>query len=177
METQSGQRCHVVRTDKGRECDTEYFTARGIVHQTSVSYNPVHNGAAKRLNRTLLERVRAILADAGSLMRSGQRRFRPPTMCAYVPRRRQGQDAARAVLRIQARRLQPARVRYNGIRLRAKDKADQVGVAERSRSRSSYSSTVKGYRILLDDHHVEISRDVSFAASIDARPSARSCSP
>jgi len=56
LETQSGHRCRVVRTDNGNEyVNTElkqFFTARGIIHQTSVAYTPEQNGAAERLNRT-----------------------------------------------------------------------------------------------------------------------------
>jgi len=67
--TQSGHRCRVVRTDNGTEYVNaelkQFFTARGIIHQTSVAYTPEQNGAAERLNRTLLERVRAMLTDAG----------------------------------------------------------------------------------------------------------------
>jgi len=62
-ETQSGHRCRVVWTDNGGEYVkselNEDYSARGIVHQTTVAYNPEQNGAAERANRTLSKRVRA----------------------------------------------------------------------------------------------------------------------
>ena len=42
-----------------------YFKEKGILHQKSVRYVPEQNGSAERLNRTLLERVRAMLGDSG----------------------------------------------------------------------------------------------------------------
>ena len=69
LETQSGQQLLVARTDNGGEYINEplgaYFKGKGVVPQTSVSYTPQQNGAAERLNRTLQERVRAMLADSG----------------------------------------------------------------------------------------------------------------
>jgi hypothetical protein len=39
----------------------KWLKTKGIVHQTSAPYTPQQNGLAERINRTLLERVRAIL--------------------------------------------------------------------------------------------------------------------
>ena len=35
-----------------------------IIHQTTVPYNPEQNGAAERVNRTLMERAQAMISDA-----------------------------------------------------------------------------------------------------------------
>ena len=43
---------------------TQYLKARGIIHQTTVPYTPERNGAAERLNRTFMERARAMTNDA-----------------------------------------------------------------------------------------------------------------
>src|SRR5947209_362323 len=68
LETQCGRRVKAIRTDNGTEYVnkelTEFLQSRGIIHQTTVPYNPEQNGAAERLNRTLLERARAMLNDA-----------------------------------------------------------------------------------------------------------------
>ncbi len=57
-----------IRTDRGTEFLgdlKEYMRNKGIIHQTSVAYNPEQNGRAERLNRTLLERSRALLMEHG----------------------------------------------------------------------------------------------------------------
>ena len=67
-ETQSGKHLKAVRTDRGTEyLNTEldtYFTGKGVIHQTTATYTPEQNGVAERFNRTLMERVRAMLHDA-----------------------------------------------------------------------------------------------------------------
>lgn len=51
---------HIVflRIDNGREYTSNefesYFRQHGIKHQTTVPYNPQHNGVTKRMNKTLL---------------------------------------------------------------------------------------------------------------------------
>ena len=69
LENQSGHKLRTVRTDNGSEYLTgelaKYFVSKGVQHQKTVPYTPQQNGAAERLNRTLMERVRAMLADTG----------------------------------------------------------------------------------------------------------------
>ena len=68
LETRSGVRARRLRCDNG----TEYINRdlkswcedKGIQLETTVRYTPEQNGAAERLNRTLLEKVRPMLADA-----------------------------------------------------------------------------------------------------------------
>jgi hypothetical protein len=71
LQLQSGFTVKAVHTDNGGEYTStqlsEYFSQKGIVHETTVPYSPEQNGAAERLNRTLMERVRAMLQDAGDL--------------------------------------------------------------------------------------------------------------
>ena len=68
-ENQTGSRVRAIKTDKGSEYVNaelaQYLRFKGIVHQTTVSYNPEQKGAAERLNRTLMERARAMINDAG----------------------------------------------------------------------------------------------------------------
>ena len=67
-ETQSGKHLKAVRTDRGKEyVNSElqgYFKDKGAIHQTTAPYTPEQNGVAERFNRTLMERVRALLTDA-----------------------------------------------------------------------------------------------------------------
>ena len=57
-----------VRTDRGTEyVNSElqtFFTNKGILHSLTAPYNPEQNGVAERFNRTLMEKVRAMLLDA-----------------------------------------------------------------------------------------------------------------
>lgn len=69
LENQTHKKVQRVRTDRGREFVNEkmdgYFRAKGIIHETTAPYNPQQNGAAERLNRTLVEKVRAMVQDSG----------------------------------------------------------------------------------------------------------------
>lgn len=57
-----------LRSDNGREYMGE-FTGEckrsGIIQQTSCVYTPQQNGVAERMNRTLVERAKCMLFDAG----------------------------------------------------------------------------------------------------------------
>ena len=69
FETQSGKSVRAVRTDRGSEYFSgtvqNFLASKGILHQASARYTPEQNGRAERLNRTLLERVRAMLSKSG----------------------------------------------------------------------------------------------------------------
>lgn len=68
VETQTGRKLKSIRTDNGGEYVSDEFSRflseRGIRRQLTAPYNPEQNGVAERLNRTLLERVRACLHAA-----------------------------------------------------------------------------------------------------------------
>jgi hypothetical protein len=63
MEKQSGQLIQKIRFDRGTEFYNlkEWMVENGIVPQPVPAYTPEANGRAERLNRTLIERVRALL--------------------------------------------------------------------------------------------------------------------
>ena len=67
-ENQSGKRLKTLRTDNGREyvnsCLKSTLDRMGIRHETSIPYQPQQNGRAERVNRTLLEKTRCVLAEA-----------------------------------------------------------------------------------------------------------------
>jgi len=69
LETQSGRKLAAVRTDRGGEYLNaelkDFFAGKGVIHETTAPYTPEQNGAAERLNRTLVERMRAMLLEAG----------------------------------------------------------------------------------------------------------------
>jgi hypothetical protein len=68
LENQTGHRVKAVRTDRGGEylnqSLAEYFASKGVAHQTTTPYTPEQNGKAERLNRTIVERVRAMLLES-----------------------------------------------------------------------------------------------------------------
>ncbi len=59
MEKSSGLKVKTLRSDNGGEF-TEYLTKEGIKQER---HTPQQNGVAERLNRTLIEGVRTMLAD------------------------------------------------------------------------------------------------------------------
>lgn len=69
LENQCGHRLKAVRTDRGGEYLNhtldDFFASKGVAHQTTTPYTPEQNGAAERLNRTLEERIRAMLLESG----------------------------------------------------------------------------------------------------------------
>ena len=64
-----GQQISKLRSGNGCEYSSQEFEAylksKGIQHELSVAYSPQQNGVAERLNRTLMESARSMLAHAG----------------------------------------------------------------------------------------------------------------
>ena len=69
MTRESGLEIGTLRTDNGGEYLSNvfqhYLKSKGIRHETTVAYSPEQNGVAERLNRTLVESARAMIAHAG----------------------------------------------------------------------------------------------------------------
>lgn len=57
------------RSDNGTEYENknfqEFFAKHGIKHEKSAPYSPQQNGLSERMNRTIIEKVRCMLLDAG----------------------------------------------------------------------------------------------------------------
>ena len=67
--TNGQHKVQLVRSDRGREflnqeLDTA-LSARGIVPEPTTAYSPESNGKVERMNRTIMERARSIMAAAG----------------------------------------------------------------------------------------------------------------
>ena len=62
-----------IRTDNAKEFLSkeikQWLTRRGIVHELSAPYSPESNGKAERLNRTLMDTARSIMATAKHIPR------------------------------------------------------------------------------------------------------------
>jgi hypothetical protein len=67
-ELETGQRLRVLRSDGGGEYTgdavAKYLEDRGIKHEVTTPDTPQHNGVAECMNRTLLDKVRAMLHGA-----------------------------------------------------------------------------------------------------------------
>jgi transposase InsO family protein len=67
VEKQLGHKIKRVRTDRGGEFRgkfEKYIEQQGIIHEITAPYSPDQNRVAERVNRTIMERTRAVLADA-----------------------------------------------------------------------------------------------------------------
>jgi len=69
IEKQTGKQIKRLRTDNGMEfCEREFdefCKNEGIVRHRTVRMTPQQNGVAERMNRTLLERARCLISNAG----------------------------------------------------------------------------------------------------------------
>ena len=68
VENQLDRKIKALRTDRGREYLSDQFRQlcdeKGIQHQLAIPRTPQQNGVAERRNRTLLEMVRSMMAQA-----------------------------------------------------------------------------------------------------------------
>ena len=69
VENQTGRKMKVLRSDNGTEYRNDQFSIfckkEGISRHFTVRDTPQQNGVAERMNRTLLEKVRCMLSNAG----------------------------------------------------------------------------------------------------------------
>jgi hypothetical protein len=69
LENQLDKSIKAVRTDNGGEYVnnelTAYFKEKGIEHQTTMAHTPEQNGRAERLNQTLEDKAKPMLSEAG----------------------------------------------------------------------------------------------------------------
>lgn len=67
-ENELGVKTNTIRSDGGKEYTgaewSAWLAAKGIRHETTTRYTPQQNGVAERYNRTITERVGALMADA-----------------------------------------------------------------------------------------------------------------
>ncbi|KAD1605691.1 hypothetical protein E3N88_42566 [Mikania micrantha] len=67
VETESGYKIKVLRTDRGGEfCSNEFNSfceSNGIKRELTIPYTPEHNGVVERKNRTIMEMTRSMLKE------------------------------------------------------------------------------------------------------------------
>ena len=75
METQTGRKIKVLRSDNGGEYTFDPFLQvcqnGGIKRHFMVRHTSQQNSVAERMNRTLLEKVRCMLSNAGLYKKFG----------------------------------------------------------------------------------------------------------
>ncbi|KXZ45879.1 hypothetical protein GPECTOR_49g463 [Gonium pectorale] len=169
-----------VRTDRGREYVnkelSEWYGQKGITDQTTTGYAPEQNGVAERLNRTLLDKARALLKEdklplsfwGDAFIMASHLRNRSP-----VHKRDQtpwelftGQVPDVSGFRVFGCRA------YVHI---PKQKRTKLGLTKfdtvaRPGIYIGPAVNAKAYRILLDDGTVQISRDVTFDEFVHVKP-------
>ena len=65
VETQFNSKVRIIRSDNGSEFKIQdFFSKKGIIHQTSCVNTPQQNGVAERKHRHLLNMARALLIQA-----------------------------------------------------------------------------------------------------------------
>lgn len=167
LETQTG--CHTkrLRCDNGSEyinADLKAFcSGKGIKLETTVRYTPEQNGAAERLNRTLMDKVRPMLSDAGlpkhmwaeAVVTANYVRNRSP-----VSNRDQTPWELFFGSKPNVSHLQSFGARVYAVTPKQlRNKLDHTSEPGRF---IGYPANSKGYKILLDSGGIIVSRDVKF---------------
>jgi transposase InsO family protein len=166
LERQTGHPIKQLRTDRGTEfLNAEmrsFCSQRGIIHQTSVPYTPQQNGAAERLNRTLEERMRALLLEAQLPHDLWAEALLTATYLRNLSPTRNNTATPRELLF--GRKPEVGHLRVFGSRCfvripeqQRRSKLDPVSVGGRL---LGYPQHSKGYRVLLQDGRIIESRDV-----------------
>lgn len=170
LEKQSGYTVQRIRCDNGSEYINahleSYCRENGIKLETTVRYTPEQNGAAERLNRTLMDKVRPMLvaADlprylwADAVATASYVRNRSPVS---------GRDKTPFELFFG---IKPdvSNLRTFGVRAYAlvpKALRNKLEPTSEPGRFIGYPAGTKGYKIFLDDERVIISRDVIFRES------------
>lgn len=167
LQNLTGHRVQRLRCDNGSEFINEelesYCRQNGIKLETTVRYTPQQNGAAERLNRTLMDKVRPMLAASGL----------PKYLWAdavvtanYVRNRSPVSDRDKTPYELFFdTKPDVAHLRTFGVRCFAvtpkplRTKLDDTSESGRF---IGYPASTKGYKILLDSGRVIISRDATF---------------
>jgi hypothetical protein len=171
LENQTGLSVKAVRMDNGKEYINDYlggfFKSKGIQPQTTVPYTPQQNGKAERLNLTLLDKVRAMLADADlpkelwgeAVITANYLRNRSPVT---------GKDKTPWEL-FSGKQPDVSNLKIFGSKAYVhvpKEKRSKLDFKSEAGIMVGYGSpSTKGYRIFMPDGGIVVSRDVIFDES------------
>ena len=166
LENQADCRVQRLRCDNGGEYINETLKSfcrnKGIKLETTVRYTPQQNGAAERLNRTLMDKVRPMLNGSGlpkiywaeALATANYVRNRSPAS---------GQDKTPWEL-FYGKKPNVSHLRVFGERVYAhvpKELRNKLADTSQPGKFIGYPPGTKGYKILLDTGQIIISRDVT----------------
>lgn len=172
VERSMNQKLKVLRTDNGGEYVSaefqSYLKKEGVRHELTVPKTPEQNGVAERMNRTLVESVRAMLADA----RLPHRFWAEALSTAVYLRNRSPTKAVKGMTPFEAWTGEKPNVEH----LRvfgcaayahvAKDERKKLDRKSRKCVLLGYGTETKGYRLYdLERAKVFYSRDVVFNES------------
>ena len=174
LETQSGQQCRAIRTDNGSEYLnaelSDYLKSKGIIHQTTVPYNPEQNGAAERLNRTLMDRARAMIKDAAL---QAELWAEAVTTASYIRNLSPVAGKLKTPWELFfGYKPDASPLRVFGATAYAhvpKEKRHKLEDRSKRGIMIGYGDNKKGYRILLEDNTIITSRDVIFDEHTEAK--------
>jgi hypothetical protein len=170
VENESG--CHIkrLRSDNGTEYVNsefqDFLSACGIKHERTVPYTPEQNGVAERLNRTIVDKARTMLKDAGL----GEAFWAEASNTAIYLKNCSPTKAIRGMTPQEA--WSGRKVDLNHLRVFGCVAYSHVPDATRKKWDSKgrrllfvgYSTVAKGYRLIdpKDPKRIVISRDVRF---------------
>jgi hypothetical protein len=168
LENQMGAKVKAFRTGRGGEfCNKDmanFCAAKGIVHQKTNPYSSQKNGIAERLNRTLVDRARAMLGSSGL----GREFWAKAVNTAnYVRNRTVSRIHGKTPIKVLTGRKPTVNhqrvlngsecyVHVPSARRRKLDAILQKGVFLGSKPNT------KGYRVLIEDRSIEISKGEMF---------------
>lgn len=167
LEAMSGRRTKTLRSDNGGEYMSKEFNnslrKRGVTHQVSAPYTPQQNGRAERLNRTLMERVRAMLAHSGQPQELWAEAV---TTANYIRNRCPATTSERTPYEdFTGKKPKVDNLRVFGCRAFVFVPAGQRNKLQ-DRARQGvfvgYASDAKAWRVLVDDNRIVTSANVLF---------------
>ena len=172
VERSTGRKLKALRSDNGGEYTfgefVEYLRSEGIRHELTVPKSPQQNGVAERLNRTLVEMTRSMLAGSGL----PQKLWAETLSTAVYLRNRSPTKAVKEMTPFESfhgKKPYVGRLRVFGCVCYAhiaKDKRKKLDVVARRSVLIGYGTEVKGYRLYDPDREkVFFSRDVKFNES------------
>lgn len=167
VENQQNKKIKIFRTDNGLEfCNAmfdSYLAEAGIVHQKTTTYTPEQNAISERMNRTLVERARCMLFDAGL----DKRFWAEAVNTAVYLRNRSPASGLQNMTPFELwtnKKPDLSHIRIFGSQIMVhipKEKRHKWDTKSRAHILVGYAENVKGYRIYDPDKRcVSVSRDV-----------------